>query len=84
MCLPESECIARRGILGGPCAQGYGVCCVCMWHWISNYKNHINEIDIFISVMASCGDIVRENGTYFVNPNHPNQVSIWVGTTADH
>lgn len=24
--------------------------------------------------MASCGEIVRENGTYFVNPNHPNQV----------
>lgn len=21
--------------------------------------------------MASCGGIVRENGTYFVNPNHP-------------
>lgn len=24
--------------------------------------------------MASCGEIVRENGTYFVNPNHPSQV----------
>lgn len=22
--------------------------------------------------MSSCGDIVAENGTYFVNPNHPN------------
>lgn len=22
--------------------------------------------------MASCGEVVRENGTYFVNPNHPN------------
>ena len=28
-----------------------------------------------ISVMASCGEIVRENGTYFVNPNHPTQVN---------
>ncbi|XP_055315358.1 uncharacterized protein LOC129575574 isoform X2 [Sitodiplosis mosellana] len=52
MCLPENECIGRRGILGGPCAQGYGTCCV---------------------FMASCGEIVRENGTYFVNPNHPSQ-----------
>lgn len=22
--------------------------------------------------MASCGEVARENGTYFVNPNHPN------------
>lgn len=26
--------------------------------------------------MASCGEVVRENGTYFVNPNHPNQVCL--------
>lgn len=32
-------------------------------------------IQFSISVMASCGEIVRENGTYFVNPNHPNQVN---------
>lgn len=29
MCLPELECSQRRGILGGPCAQGYGICCIC-------------------------------------------------------
>lgn len=23
-------------------------------------------------VMQSCGGIVRDNGTYFVNPNHPD------------
>lgn len=22
--------------------------------------------------MASCGEVATENGTYFVNPNHPN------------
>lgn len=22
--------------------------------------------------MASCGGVIRENGTYFVNPNHPD------------
>lgn len=29
MCLPESDCVSKRGILGGPCALGYGICCVC-------------------------------------------------------
>lgn len=29
-CLPENECIAKRGIPGGPCAEGHGICCVCM------------------------------------------------------
>lgn len=23
-------------------------------------------------VMASCGGVSRDNGTYFVNPNHPD------------
>lgn len=29
-------------------------------------------IKILYLVMASCGDVIIENGTYFVNPNHPN------------
>lgn len=32
MCLPENDCVGKRGILGGPCAQGYGICCVCKRH----------------------------------------------------
>lgn len=28
-CLPNSECSLRGGIPGGPCADGYGMCCVC-------------------------------------------------------
>lgn len=37
MCLPESDCIGRRGILGGPCAQGYGICCVCKFILLKLY-----------------------------------------------
>lgn len=79
MCLPESDCIARRGILGGPCAQQYGVCCVCKLNirWYYFLFSRIWVILLFefflFLVMASCGEVVRENGTYFVNPNHPNQ-----------
>ena len=29
-CVPNNDCIARGGIAGGPCAGGYGMCCVCM------------------------------------------------------
>lgn len=29
-CVPNNECSARGGIAGGPCAEGYGLCCVCM------------------------------------------------------
>lgn len=29
ICLPDSDCLIRGGIPGGPCAQGYGLCCVC-------------------------------------------------------
>ncbi|XP_314314.2 uncharacterized protein LOC1275085 [Anopheles gambiae] len=50
-CQPNNECVLRGGIPAGPCAGGYGTCCI---------------------FMASCGGVVRENGTYFVNPNHPD------------
>ncbi|CAD7082808.1 unnamed protein product [Hermetia illucens] len=49
-CLPNNDCVLRGGIPAGPCAGGYGHCCL---------------------FMQSCGGIIRENGTYFVNPNHP-------------
>lgn len=32
----------------------------------------IKKTVIFRTVMASCGGIVQQNGTYFVNPNHPD------------
>ncbi|XP_039431094.2 uncharacterized protein LOC120414128 [Culex pipiens pallens] len=50
-CQPNNECVLRGGIPAGPCAGGYGTCCI---------------------FMASCGGVARENGTYFVNPNHPD------------
>lgn len=28
-CVPNNECAVRGGIPGGPCAEGYGMCCVC-------------------------------------------------------
>lgn len=28
-CVPNNECVPRGGIPGGPCAEGYGMCCVC-------------------------------------------------------
>lgn len=34
---------------------------------------YLSNTNICIAVMASCGETVRENGTYFVNPNYPNQ-----------
>lgn len=29
-CLADNECLVRGGIPGGPCAGGYGMCCICM------------------------------------------------------
>lgn len=29
VCMLENECIMKRGILGGPCAEGHGTCCIC-------------------------------------------------------
>uniref|UniRef100_A0A6P7FZ09 Uncharacterized protein LOC114334212 n=1 Tax=Diabrotica virgifera virgifera TaxID=50390 RepID=A0A6P7FZ09_DIAVI len=51
-CLGAQDCAQRRGTVSGPCARGYGVCCV---------------------FMATCGQTIRENGTYFVNNEYPNQ-----------
>jgi len=51
-CVPKNECAHRMGIPGGPCAGGFGVCCV---------------------FMTSCGGVIRENVSYFVNPNHPEK-----------
>ncbi|XP_011179810.1 uncharacterized protein LOC105210499 [Zeugodacus cucurbitae] len=50
-CIPSKECLLRAGIPAGPCAGGYGLCCV---------------------FLQTCGGIIRENSTYFVNPNHPD------------
>lgn len=70
------ECNLRRGIPSGPCAEGHGICCVCKsvtffiieklikpnrYQWAMPYL-----------VMSTCGEIARYNGTYFVNPNHPD------------
>lgn len=30
-CLIQSDCMGRGGIPGGPCAEGHGICCVCMF-----------------------------------------------------
>lgn len=27
---------------------------------------------LFLAVMSSCGGVIQQNGTYFVNPNHPD------------
>lgn len=28
-CLASSECLERRGTANGPCANGFGICCLC-------------------------------------------------------
>lgn len=28
-CVSDNECFSKRGVMGGPCAEGYGICCVC-------------------------------------------------------
>lgn len=28
-CVSENECLSKSGILGGPCAEGFGICCIC-------------------------------------------------------
>lgn len=76
-CVPNNECGLRGGIPGGPCAEGYGICCVCtsactfleigISMMIPNCSLSIRQ-----TVMASCGGVARDNGTYFVNPNHPD------------
>lgn len=30
-CVAEDECRAKNGILGGPCADGFGICCICKY-----------------------------------------------------
>lgn len=39
-CVPNNECLPRGGIPGGPCAEGYGMCCVCMLLRIFYAQNH--------------------------------------------
>lgn len=37
-----------------------------------------NGYGICCVFMASCGGVARENGTYFVNPNHPDTTGEYV------
>lgn len=37
-----------------------------------NYKLIFKHKPHPLSVMATCGNVVRENGTYFVSPKHPD------------
>lgn len=43
-CLPQAECLAKGGIPGGPCAEGYGLCCVCRFFILSGWL-HIFELN---------------------------------------
>lgn len=52
----------------------WSMLCLYVWNEINvAILNTKNVQNIFFKVMASCGEVVRDNGTYFVNPNHPSQ-----------
>lgn len=72
-CLSNSDCAYRGGIPAGTCGTGYGQCCVCMY-LNTNYEesNSFLQREQFLLVLQTCGGIIRENSTYFVNPNHPD------------
>lgn len=40
-CLPPGECQFRQGIPGGPCAGGYGTCCVCELQLEGNHYRRV-------------------------------------------
>lgn len=86
-CVPSNECQGRGGIAAGQCAggemiiklnctqnlmislTGYGICCVFMGKFFQVF--YASSYNFFLNYSASCGGVARENGTYFVNPNHP-------------
>lgn len=70
-CLPNKDCILRAGIPAGPCGGGYGLCCVCKedLNWFIKIAFKIIPLH---EVLQTCGGVIRENSTYFVNPNHPD------------
>lgn len=70
-CLPNKDCIIRGGIPAGPCGGGYGLCCVCKFKYIWSFINAL-FIKTITTVLQTCGGVIRENSTYFVNPNHPD------------
>ena len=41
-CYTEDECADRKGTASGSCAEGYGVCCVCTYHFKKAKKSQNN------------------------------------------
>lgn len=44
-CVSENECFSKQGIMGGPCAEGYGICCVCK-HSMHSQPRFFRQINI--------------------------------------
>lgn len=65
--------IPTRNSRGSLCWWLWNV--LCLWvDGIIRRKNRIYSVLCYSSssVMATCGNVVRENGTYFVSPKHPD------------
>lgn len=62
------ECRIQNGKSYGPCALGFGVCCVCECFFCA--FEHF-PIDVVV-VTATCDQEAYNNLTYFVNPDFPD------------
>lgn len=74
-CMSSEDCYRRGGTADGTCASGYGSCCVCKYFFninLTNFKKNKNNTVYFL-VIASCGSMTAENGTYFVNQGYPSR-----------
>ena len=40
VCYLKEECTKLEGIRDGPCASGFGVCCICKYQYFNN-KNYL-------------------------------------------
>lgn len=66
------ECRIESGSSRGPCALGFGVCCVCKFMFFRLRKHLIgDDLHVFL-VTATCNQEIRNNITYFVNPDFPD------------
>lgn len=62
ICYTMDQCASRGGINVGPCASGFGVCCLCKkWYFFQLVSNVV----VFCLVSKGCGSEISENTTVF-------------------
>ncbi|KAI4499385.1 hypothetical protein M0802_005645 [Mischocyttarus mexicanus] len=76
ICMNTYQCRIQNGKSYGPCALGFGVCCIFLYGKYCYCYFHYYSFNVVpkLQVTASCDQEVQNNLTYVTSPGFPNLI----------